>query len=219
MTVHTLPIFPKFRTRDGEIDIEYMRQLIDTLEQAIDTLNVREPLKNNVVENLASGDYLQYDGQTWRNTRFPMGSIYISSSAETTISASSTWTKAAGTTTDVTVNQFDGTTALGVDNRLKYTGTIPTHIHGVVTFSSSTASPNQTMEYGCYYYDDSAASGSVIDHSIVSRRHGSSDIGTGAMHFDVMLETNDYVEFHVRNMTSTANATIENCYIFMMGMG
>ncbi len=218
MTVSNIPALPH-PTKDN-IDRTYMDQLVNSLEFALEQLNRGEPVKNNVIANPASGDYLQFDGQTWRNVRFPMGSFYISSPSLTTISVQNTWYKVAGTTTDVTVNDFDGKTALSVDNRLKYTGTISTHVHGVVSFASDTVGTNKVLEYGAYHYDDSAASGSILTHSVVQRTHGSVDIGTGAIHFDVTLDTNDYIEFHIRcTSTPTTNATIENAYLFIMGMG
>lgn len=152
------------------------------------------------------------------SAHFSFASTYISSSATTTISNPNEWTKAAGTTTDVNLHRFSGKTLLSVDNRLQYTGTPDVHVHGVVSFTSSAAVPAKTLEYAAYHYDDSAASGAILTHSIMARYHGATDIGTGAIHFDAMLETNDYVEFWVRNITDSNNLTINYMYMFMMGM-
>jgi len=143
------------------------------------------------------------------------GSIYVSSSAETTISGADTWTKAAGTTTAVSLNRF----TMPADNRLYYTGVADCHIHGVVSFTSSIASgTNKVLGYGAYHYDDSGASGSVLAHSEMRRNHGNTDIGTGAIHFDVTMETDDYVEFYMKNVTDTVNCTADYMYMFVMGM-
>lgn len=147
------------------------------------------------------------------------GSNYISSSAATSVSVQNDWYKAAGTTTDVSLHRFSGKTLLSVNNRLQYTGTPSIHTHAVVSFSSAIASGNnKILEYAAYHYDDSAGSGSIITHSIMRRNHSTSDVGTGAIHFDVTMDTNDYVEFHIRNTTDTTNATITHMYMFILGM-
>jgi hypothetical protein len=148
----------------------------------------------------------------------PFGSLYISTSGETSI-ADSNWTKVAGTTTDVSLHRFSGTTALSVNNRLRYDGNPDVHVHAVISFSSQIATgTNKTLEFGAYLYDDSAASGSVLAHSVVTRFASSTAVGTGALHFDATLSNNDYVEFHVRNTTDTTNITMVNAYVFLMGM-
>jgi hypothetical protein len=149
----------------------------------------------------------------------PFGSIYLTTPASTSIVSSTTWTKAAGTTADVNLNEFTGTTGLGVNNRLRYDGRVPVHLHAVITFSINLdAGANVIMEAGTYFYDASAVSGSILAHSVVSCNLSSTAVQTGALHFDVMVDTNDYVEFHIRNMTNTADITIDNMYMFCMGM-
>lgn len=166
-----------------------------------------------------SGDISPADLRDFLDTMNPpYASMYISTESATTINTINVWEKAAGTTTDVNLNRFDGKTALTVDNRLKYTGTPDIHVHGVVDFSSSAASANKVLEYAVYHFDDSAASGSIVTHSINGRTHGNTDRGIGACHFDLMLSTNDYVELHVRNTTDATNMTFHYAYLFMMGM-
>jgi hypothetical protein len=220
MSVPNLPSLPH-PSADG-VTIEYIQHLVNALDFAIEQLNRGEPTKNNILDNLASGDYLQFDGQTFRNKRFPMGSLYISSAAETTLSVQNTWYKAAGTTTDVTIGpEMQGKTILTVDIRIKFIGTVPTHIHGAASFASNTSiGTNKVLEYGAYFYDDSAASGNILAHSVMQRNHGANDIGTGAIHFDVQMNTNDYVEFWIRcTSTPVVNATVDNMYLFIMGVG
>lgn len=166
------------------------------------------------------GDLSAQDLRDFLETMHPAyGSIYISSTAETTITDSTNFFKAAGTTSDVSLHRYSGTTALSVNNRLRYDGAPDIHVHGVISFSMTIASgTNKVLELGAYHYDDSASSGSVLEHSIVSRNAGSTAIGTGALHFDATLSTNDYVELHVKNTTDTVNVTIDKAYLFMMGM-
>jgi hypothetical protein len=147
------------------------------------------------------------------------GSLYVTTPAATTISGSGVWTKALGTTTDVSTHRFSGKTILGVDNRLRYDGIAETHLHAVITFSMSVATgSNISVEAAAYHYDASAVSGSIIAHSIVSHTLASTSIETGALHFDIMVDTNDYLEFHLRNMTNTTSLTVNNLYLFAMGM-
>ena len=142
------------------------------------------------------------------------GSCYISTPAETTIT-DGTFTKAAGTTTSVSLNRF----TMPANNRLTYTGTPDCHFHGVISFSMSIATgTNKVLELGAYIYDDSGASGAVLAHSVVSRNAASTAIGTGALHFDATLSTNDYIELHVKNTTDTTNIQVDNAYIFAMSM-
>jgi len=82
-------------------------------------------------------------------------------------------------------------------------------VHGVISFTSNAAIANKTLEYAAYHYDDSAASGAILAHSIMGRYHSAVDIGTGAIHFDATLEQNDYIEFHVRNIIDSTNLTIK----------
>ena len=142
------------------------------------------------------------------------GSMYVSTPLETSI-ADGNFTKAAGTTTSVSLTRFD----MPADNRLRYVGTPDCHFHGVISFSMSIASgSNKVLELGAYIYDDSAASGAVLAHSVISRNAASTAVGTGALHFDVMLSTNDYIELHVKNTTDTTSITVNNAYVFAMSM-
>lgn len=184
-----------------------------------DTQRSKSALATLFADN-ATGEISPQDLRDFLETMHPpYGSCYISSSAETSITDTTSFVKAAGTTTDVSLHRFDGKTALSVDNRLKYTGSPDVHVHGVVSFSMSIASgTNKVLELAAYHYDDSLASGDKLTHSIVSRNASNTAIGTGALHFDVTLSTNDFIELHVRNTTDTTNVTINNGYIFIMGM-
>ena len=183
-----------------------------------DTQRSKSALAALLADN-TTGDISPQDVRDFLETMHPpYGSCYITTSAETTISDGN-FTKAAGTTTDVNLHRFSGKTLLTVDNRLKYIGSPDIHVHGAVSFSMHIATgTNKVVELGAYVYDDSAATGAVLAHSVVSRNAASTAIGTGALHFDVMLSTNDYVELHVKNTTDTINITVDKMYVFMMGM-
>lgn len=185
--------------------------MVDTQRNKDDFTNATTGIfKDNAAGDISAQDIRDFVESTHLN----YGSLYFSTSATTNILSSLTWTKAAGTTTAVNLRGFD----MPADNRLRYTGTTSVHVHGVISLSSSTVNANKDILYGVYYYDDSAASGSVLAHSILERSHGTSDIGAIALHFDQMLDTNDYVELHVQNQSDASDLEIAYGYIFMMGM-
>lgn len=148
------------------------------------------------------------------------GSMFLSSpGSETIILDSLLYYKCLGTTTDVSLNRFEGKTLLAVDNHLKYTGTALVHIHGACTISFSIASGNnKLLEFDIYHYDASAGTGALVGNSMVSVNASSTAIQSTALHFDFMMDTNDYIELHVRNTADTTNVTLENMYMFLLTM-
>jgi len=185
--------------------------MADTRRSKDDFVNAATGLfKNNVAKDISPQDLRDFV----ESQHPPYGSMYWSTAIETSISTVDTWTKAAGTTSSVSLRHFD----MPASNRLRYTGTPSIHVHGVVSLSTNTASANKTLRTGAYHYDDSGASGSVLTHSVLERRHASNDIGAIAIHFDAMLETNDYIELHVKNITDSTNMTVDYGYMFMLGM-
>ena len=184
-----------------------------------DTQRSRADLNTLLADN-TSGDISPQDIRDMLETLHPSyGSNYISTPATTSITDSTNYFKCAGTTTDISLRNFSGKTALGVDNRLRYDGAATVHIHGAVTISFSLASgTNKVLEFDVYHYDDSAASGAVVGSSKVSVNASSSAIQSTALHFDLMLDTNDYIELHVKNTTDTTNVQVDNMYLFMLTM-
>lgn len=184
-----------------------------------DTQRTKSALATLLADNTSGAISPQDLRDLMESLHFSFGSLYISTPAETSIANQNEWTKVAGTTTDVNLHRFEGKTALAVDNRLKYTGAAMVHVHAVFNWSQTSASSNVEFDAAAYHYDDSAASGSILTHSIVRRKQGTgSDVGAAAAHFDVMMDTNDYVEMHVRNVTNDTNVTFQYAYMFIMGM-
>lgn len=143
----------------------------------------------------------------------PYGSIYLSSSSETSIGGIGTWTKAAGTTTSTNLKEF----TMPASNRLTYTGTPDVHVHVAVSVSMTSASNNQTV--GLRIGKNGSAAGTDAVASEVRRFVSTgADIGSTAIHFDTMMSTNDYLELFVANHTSTGNLTIGYMYFFALGM-
>lgn len=184
-----------------------------------DTQRSKSALATLLADNV-SGDISPQDVRDFLETMHPgYASCYISTPAATTISDSTNYFKCGGTTTDISLHRFDGKTALAVDNRLKYTGSPNVHIHGACTISFTIASgTNKVLEFDVYHYDDSAASGAVLGSSKVTVNASSTAAQSTALHFDVMLEQNDYIELHVKNTTDTVNVQVENMYLFMLTM-
>ena len=178
-----------------------------------DTPRTKAELATLLADN-AAGQISAQDVRDFLETMHPSyGSIYVTTPAETTINGTASFVKAAGTTADVNLHRVSGTTALAVDNRLRYDGTPTIHVHGVISFSMTIATgTNKVLELAA------AKNGTVLDHSVVSRNAASTAVGTGALHFDTMMSTNDYVELWVRNTTDTTNIQIEHAYIFIMSM-
>lgn len=184
-----------------------------------DTQRSKSALATLLADNTSQAISPQDLRDLMESLHFSYASMYISSAAATTVSVAGTYVKAAGTTTDVNLHRFSGKTALAVDNRLKYTGSPDIHIHGAASFTTSMASgTNKVMGFAAYHYDDSAGSGSTLTHSIITANHAGTTPQSSALHFDVMLSTNDYIEFWVTNTTDTVSPTVNQMYLFMMGM-
>ena len=136
----------------------------------------------------------------------PHGSQYISNPAITDVSED-VWKKAAGVYTEVSVNGFR------TDNgKLIYDRDGSVHIHGAASFTAETSGPFKTIEYGV------GLNGTILQHSVMARRHQSIDIGTGAVHFDTMMKRGEYVEFFIRNTVDGTDIKVDYMYMFCMGM-
>lgn len=147
----------------------------------------------------------------------PHGGIYVSSSAATTISDTTNYFAAAGTTTaQPDLNQFD----MPANGRLRYTGKVPAHAHLVISTSLTSASNSQVVHLRIGYYDDSAATTTYLEHSEIDQKTQATggDIIAAALHGDLVMEENDYIFCAIRNDTSSTNVTLNFCYIFAMGM-
>lgn len=140
------------------------------------------------------------------------GSLYWTASAATA-NETNTWIKAAGTTTDVSLKGFGGKVASGQNNRLVYTAAPAIHVHGVCSFSMSLASgAGDLAQLGVYKNGTTR-----IEHSIVRRTVSSTAEGTGALHFDLDLVQNDFIELWVV-VDSPKDITITAGYMYMMTM-
>ncbi len=146
---------------------------------------------------------------------WPYGSMYTLTPIETVISTPGAYVKGACQTQINNLRNFD----MPADNRLRYTGLIPYHMHIACSISMTAAGNNLKASFKMFHWDDSASSGAVADGSEVNRFIGTgADEGSTAVHWDVVMDTNDYLEMHIANLTNTDNITLSNLYLFAMGM-
>lgn len=150
----------------------------------------------------------------------PMGAIYITSASATTISDTTNYFAAAGTTSlntsESVVHLFDQPS----NGQLRYTGKVPIHAHIAVTASVTTASNSQVIHTRISHYDNSAASATDLVHSEVQQKSQATggDVLSTALHADVVMEENDYLYVSMRNETTASNATLTHCYMFALGV-
>jgi hypothetical protein len=129
---------------------------------------------------------------------------YISTSAATTYSATNTWYKISGSTTLATGENFDDVS--GTNNRIRYTGTAPRAFF-ITVCGTVTGTNANTILVGLY------VSGAHMDASITAVTISGTlkhQISSQAI---VVLDTNDYIEVHTQNQSSTNSATFERLNI------
>ena len=175
----------------------------------VDTARTKTALAAILADNTA-GEISPQDVRDFLETMHPsFGSLHFSTAAETSIATQSVYVKAAGTTTSVNLHRV----TMPADNRLTYTGTPTIHAHIACSLSMTAAGNNKLIGLGI------AKNGTVLTHSIVQRQVGTgADVGSTALHADVSLATNDYLELWVSNETDTVNLTIELGYLFFLAM-
>jgi len=180
----------------------------------VDTVRTKAALATLLADNTSGAISPQDLRDFMESMHSSYGSLYISASAATTPAGAGTPLKALGTTTSGGLRNF----TMPANNRLLYSGTPTLHVSGTCSFTSSTASANKTLSYYAYHYDDSAGSGAVIASSQMQRRHSNTDVGTGALHFHVDMDVNDYIEIWVANETDTTDFTLDLAYLHLTGM-
>lgn len=138
----------------------------------------------------------------------PYGSYYLSSAAETSVSIAGTYVKVAGTTAANNLRDFTHSSG-----RLTYTGTVAQHFHLASTISFTAAGNNKLIAFKL------AKNGTVVDGSYTPRFVSTgADVGSLALHWDEMLDPNDYLEIWGTNETDTTNFTAQALYLFALGM-
>lgn len=176
----------------------------------VDTLRSLSALQTLLADNSVGAISPQDVRDMLVSLQPPFGSLYVSTSAATTITIAGTYYKAAGTTTAVNLSS-DFT--MPANNRLQYNGASPRHMHIAATLSMTTAGTNDILGVAL------AVDDSVLTHSIIRRFVGTgSDIGSTALHGDVMLSSGSYIEVFVTNVSAAETVTLDYMYLFAMGM-
>jgi hypothetical protein len=129
---------------------------------------------------------------------------YISSSAATTYSATNTWYKISGYTSLTTGENFDD--ASGTSNRIRYTGTA-NRAFFITVCGTVTGANSNTILVGLY------VSGTHMDASITAVTTSGTPKHQFSSQAIVFLDTNDYIEVHTQNQSSTSSATFERLSI------
>lgn len=144
--------------------------------------------------------------------RFPMGEVFMEgNSTATAIGNTTTYYKAAGTTTLGSTYNMDN--AAGISNRLRYTGSKTKMFHVAVTFSAYSAGSNDIMYARVY------KNGVPLNNCLVSAKlGGSGDRTSTAIHVMANLAQNDYLELYVRNSSAASNITVTELNFFAMGV-
>lgn len=139
----------------------------------------------------------------------PYGGLSFVTPAATTIGTPGTLVKAAGTTALTNLRKF----TMPVDNRLVYTGVPDRHFHIAMSMSVTTAGTNDDVSIAI------AKNGVVVAHSKLTRFMATgTDHGSTASHADFMLSTNDFIELFTTNEDTTSDVTIQQGYLFAVGM-
>jgi len=139
----------------------------------------------------------------------PYGGMFFTVPAATTIATPGTMVKSAGTTTLTNARDFTSP----VDNRLTYTGVPDRHMHIAMSFSLTTVGTNDDVSIAV------AKNGVVIAHSKLTRFMSTGlDHGSTATHADMVLSTDDFLELFVTNEDAAADVTIQQGYMFAVGM-
>lgn len=125
-------------------------------------------------------------------------------------------------TTPVLVNPSTSTTTstsameftVSADARLTYTGSPTRHFHIAGDLCSThSAGVSRDIIYQIY------KNGVAVDGSRKIRSSATGSIGSLALHYDMVLATNDYIELYAYTSTGTANTFLLNqVYFFAIGM-
>lgn len=129
---------------------------------------------------------------------------------ETTINTINVFEDIAGTFVEGNIRDMSFNAAGGV---LTYTGTPDRHFHIVANLSFITAANNKLIEFQ-WFKNGSTACGVPVETKVGT----GADIGSNSIHGDAVLSTNDTIELKVANETDNTNLTVEDIYVFVMGM-
>lgn len=152
-------------------------------------------------------------GAAW-DTIHPYGSFFYNDHATPTVLAATTGYKKLDNT-NLSFNPASGVTLNEMtysDGRLTYTGTNDRHFHIVFNMSIDQASGVDRDVTIALYKD-----GTIIPHAECIQTTQNSKYVSTALHADVMMSTNEYLEAFVK-ISVASNVNFYNFYMFAMGM-
>lgn len=163
--------------------------LPDNTQGLISPSDVRDMIKN-VVASLAS----------------PIGGLHITTVLATTIAATSTFVKAAGTTVAFSGNnQFD----MPTNNRLQYTGPLTNRVFTIIaSISVTVAFDNQLMFVMLVKNGNVSDVESVATIQEIKHEKGI-DVGSHTVSGHFTLSPDDFIELFISNETATNNITVQ----------
>lgn len=145
--------------------------------------------------------------------RSPMGEVWMQGNAtSTTIAVSGVYVKAMGVTTLDSDSYLFGTS--NANNKLVYIGTATKHYHIAMTATYS-AGNNDTIGIAI------AKNGTItgMQKSIIKDKvQTGGDLESSAIHVATPLNTNDFLEVFVSNLSDTDSVTVSTMNLFAMGM-
>ena len=175
-----------------------------------DTARTKAQLAALLADN-TTGDISPQDVRDFLETMHPsLGGCYVSTPVATTVTTAGTYYLGAGITTSTALHRFLHNTA----GRLTYTGTPTIHAHIAASISFVTSGTSDRIGVGI------AINGAVQTGSINRQLVGTgADVASTALHWDVMMSTNDYIEMWVTNEDASGQTvTLQNGYMFALGM-
>jgi len=179
-----------------------------------DTARTKTALATLLADNVAGGISPQDLRDLMESVHPSYGGVYQGGTpAATTIAAADTYYVTNWNTGGLQTNTPHRFT-VATSGRLTYTGEPSIHSHIACTISVSVAlAAAQILHFKL------AKNGTVIDSTeTICTTDGTTNIQSTALHGDVMLATDDYLELFVRNETGTNDPTLERCYFFALGM-
>lgn len=151
----------------------------------------------------------------FRNTP-SYASMLVGTPAATTIAGADAPVKAAGT---FVAGEASNDMSVAATNKITYDGATERAFKVDVAATLAAASgTNQELEVSVYKYDASAASGAIVANCKVSNLAPGTVGVAVATSCTVLLDTGDYVELHVANVTGAVNVTLEHGGMSMIGL-
>lgn len=163
---------------------------------------------SNITPNMSNGDLsASWSLNNGITNTFEGGSIGITTSTATTISATSTFYPIAATTwTALDLQHFDNPSA----GQLRHLGNTPREYKVVADFTCETQQ-NNVLKLKINKWDDSASSFiSILEQTRqVNSLVGGRDVAFFNININLELDQNDYVQLEISNETATQDVTAE----------